>query len=77
MKYSQRADDYLIVVACLFCYAIGMENKKKTYEEIERITPHYLDSYDNDSFIMMLEEIAAIKGEQCIGLTIPIPTASK
>lgn len=54
-----------------------MKEKAKIYNEIARITPHYLDSYDNDSFIMMLEEIAAIKGEQCTGVTMLIPTTSK
>ena len=54
-----------------------MKKQTKIYNEIARITPHYLDSYDNDSFVMMLEEVAAIKGEQCTGVTMLIPTASK
>ena len=68
----------MIVIACLFCYIYAMKNTQEKRTNNEKIVPlPLLDSYDNDAFVLMLEEIGAIKGEQCTGSSILIPTKSK
>ena len=53
-----------------------MKTDEKT-TNTNRVPLPPLDSYDNDSFVLMLEEIGAIKGEQCTGSSILIQAASK
>ena len=38
-----------------------MKDNKKLYEKIDDLMPKYIDSYDNDSFCMILEEISELK----------------
>ena len=53
-----------------------MKTEEKTTNKTRATLP-LIDSYDNDAYMLMLEEIGAIKGEQCSGSSILIPTVSK
>ena len=38
-----------------------MKSNNILYEKIGDLMPQYIDSYDNDSFYMMLEEVSELK----------------
>ena len=66
------------MIACLFCYIYAMKTTQEKRTNTEKSVPlPLIDSYDNDAYMLMLEEIGAIKGEQCTGSSILIPTVSK
>ena len=53
-----------------------MKTEEKTTNKTRATLP-LIDSYDNELYMMMLEEIGAIKGEQCLSVSMPTPTESK
>lgn len=53
-----------------------MKTEEKTTNKTRATLP-LIDSYDNELYMMMLEEIGAIKLAQCSDDSTPTPTKSK